>query len=132
MSVLAASSFDGAHPDLDELDDAREALAYWESRATALPRLAVRDRREAREMAVRWRARVSEAERDAYGDGLRGAMALMVAELRLPEQARHAGRHAAHRARQAALVVAVAVLTVLAVTAAILVALASAVLSALT
>jgi hypothetical protein len=132
MSAIAASARHGAGPDLDDLDDAREALAYWEARAAALPRLAVRDRREARDMAVRWRARVTEAEQDAYGRGLRGALVLMGAELRLPEATRHAGRQAARRARQAATVVVAAVLMVLAAMAAAVVALAWAVLGALT
>src|SRR4051812_38357006 len=131
MPAIAAPAAHGAGPDLAELDDAREALAYWESRATSLPCLAVRDRREAREMAARWRARAAEAERAAYGHGLRGALLLMASELRLPEPARHAGRHAAHRARQAAVVVVVAVLAVLAAMAIALVALASALLGAL-
>jgi hypothetical protein len=131
MPAIAASAPPGAGPDLAELDDARAALSYWETRATTLPRLAVRDRREARELAMRWRARVAEAERAAYGHGLRGALLLMVSELRLPEPARHAGRQAAHRARQAAVVVVVAVLAVLAAMAVALVALASALLGAL-
>jgi trehalose/maltose hydrolase-like predicted phosphorylase len=132
MPAIAAPAPRGAGPDVAELDDAREALHYWETRATALPRLAVRDRREARAMALRWRARVTDAERAAYGRGLRGALLLMVAELRLPEHTRQAGRHAAHRARQAAVVVVVAVLAVLAAMAVALVALASALVGALT
>ncbi|HMJ37660.1 MAG TPA: hypothetical protein VK501_27385 [Baekduia sp.] len=132
MPAIAALAPHGAGADVAELDDAREALDYWETRAAALPRLAVRDRREAREMALRWRARVTEAERAAYGRGLRGALLLMVSELRLPEPTRQAGRHVARRARQAAVVVVVAVLAVLAAMAVALVALASALLGALT
>jgi hypothetical protein len=131
MPAIAAPAARGAGPDVAELDDAREALDYWETRATALPRLAVHDRREARAMALRWRARVTDAERAAYGRGLRGALLLMLFELRLPEHTRHAGRHAAHRARQAAAVVVVAVLAVLAAMAVALVALASALVGAL-
>lgn len=93
-----------------ELADAREALAYWEHRERRLPRLAVRRRREARQMAARWHRRVIEAERERYGRGLAGALLLLTTEQRLPEPARHAGRRLAHRAAQAA--VAVAVLTV--------------------
>jgi trehalose/maltose hydrolase-like predicted phosphorylase len=131
MSAMAAPAPHGAGPDVAELDDAREALAYWETRATALPRRAIRDRREAREMALRWRGRVTEAERAAYGRGLRGALLLMAAELRLPESTRHAGRHVARRARQATVAVAVTVLAVLVAMAVALVAVASAVLHAL-
>jgi hypothetical protein len=96
-----------------ELEDAREALAYWEDRARRLPRHALRDRREARAMAARWRARVTEAERAAYGRGVLGALLLLVAERRLPEPARHAGRRAARRGAQAVVVAAVAAATLL-------------------
>jgi hypothetical protein len=116
---------------LADLDDAREALDYWERRATRLPRLAVRDRREAREMAVRSRAWVTEAERDVYGRGLPGALLLMATEMRLPEPTRHAGRQVARRARQAAMLVVLAVLTVLAATTVAVVALIVALVGAL-
>jgi trehalose/maltose hydrolase-like predicted phosphorylase len=132
MLAMAAPAPHRDGPDLTELDDAREVLDYWETRAAALPRLAVRDRREARELALRWRARVAEAERAAYGRGLPGALLLMVSELRLPEPTRQAGRHAVRRARQAAMVVVVAALVVLAAMAVALVALASALVGALT
>jgi hypothetical protein len=132
MPAMAAPARLGAGPDLADLDDAREALDYWEARAAALPRLAVRDRREAREMAVRSRAWVTEAERAVYGRGLQGALLLMVSEQRLPEPTRHAGRQAAHRARQAAVLVVAAVLAVLAAMAVALVALAVVLLGALT
>jgi hypothetical protein len=131
MSAIADSR-DGAGPDVAELEDAREALEYWEARAAALPRLAVRDRREARDMALRSRAWVTEAEREVYGRGLQGALALMLSEMRLPEPTRHAGRHAVHRARQAAVAVVVAVLAVLAAMAVALVALAAVLVAALT
>ena len=49
--LLRGSSRDPA--DLS-LEDARESLAYWESRARRLPRHAIRRRREARDMAARW------------------------------------------------------------------------------
>jgi hypothetical protein len=93
-----------------DLDDAREALAYWESRAHALPRLALRRRREARAMARRWHARVAEAEAAVYGRGLLGALALAVTERRLPERARHTGRTVARRTRQLAVGVVAATL----------------------
>jgi hypothetical protein len=90
------------------LEDARESLAYWERRARRLPRYALRKRREARAMAVRWRARVAEAERARYGRGVVGALMLLAAEGRLPEPVRHAGRGMLRRAAQAATLVAVA------------------------
>ena len=93
-----------------ELGDARASLAYWEQRASRLPRHAVRRRREAREMAVRWRARVTEAERAAYGRGLVGALALLAFERRLPEATRHGGRVLVRRAAQAAVVLVILML----------------------
>jgi hypothetical protein len=73
-----------------DLADARESLAYWEERSRRLPRHALRRRREARELARRWRARVAEHERALYGGGLLGALLMLVAERRLPEPARQA------------------------------------------
>jgi hypothetical protein len=77
---------------MSALVEARESLTYWESRLDRLPRTAVRKRREAREMAARWRERVSEAERLEYGAGVLGAMLLILAERRLPATVRHTGR----------------------------------------
>jgi hypothetical protein len=91
-----------------ELADARESLAYWEERAQRLPLHAVRRRREARDMAVRWRMRVTEAERAAYGAGLLGALLLLATERRLPQSLRRSGQLAARRAVQAAGIVVVA------------------------
>ena len=92
------------------LDDARESLVYWEDRARRLPRHAVRRRREAREMTLRWQARVAEAERAHYGRGILGALLLLAAERRLPEPTRRAGQRIARRTAQAALVLVVALL----------------------
>src|ERR687898_132928 len=47
--------------------------------------------REAREMTVRWQARVVEAERLVYGRGLLGALVLLAAERRLPQGVRRSG-----------------------------------------
>ena len=91
-----------------DLADARESLAYWEGRASRLPRHAIRRRREAREMTVRWRARVAEAERAAYGRGLLGTLLLLAFERRLPEATVHGGRTLARRAARIATVAAVA------------------------
>ena len=77
---------------MSALPEARESLDYWERRAHTLPRLAVRQRREAREMAARWRERVSEAERLEYGVGVLGVVFMMLAERRLPVTTRHTGR----------------------------------------
>jgi hypothetical protein len=77
---------------MSALMEARESLEYWERRSHTLPRLAVRQRREAREMAARWRARVSEAERLEYGAGLLGAVFMVMAERRLPATTRHTSR----------------------------------------
>jgi hypothetical protein len=77
---------------MSALPEARESLDYWERRAHTLPRFAVRQRREAREMAARWRSRVSEAERLEYGAGLLGTIFMVLAERRLPVTTEHTGR----------------------------------------
>jgi len=77
---------------MSALPEARESLDYWERRAHTLPRLAVRQRREARAMAARCRTRVAEAERMQYGAGLLGAVFMVLAERRLPTTTRHTGR----------------------------------------
>jgi hypothetical protein len=91
------------------LPEARESLTYWESRLDRLPRTAVRKRREAREMATRWRDRVCEAERAQYGAGVLGALVLLVAEQRLPTRTQHTSRSLARTARNVALALLVAV-----------------------
>lgn len=89
------------------IDDARDSLAYWERRAETLPRRAVRARREAHEMTARWRSRVVEAEREAYGRGLLGMALVLVLEGRVPEPVRHTTRKAVrYTARTAVAVVA--------------------------
>lgn len=91
------------------LHDARRSLAYWEGRLERLPRRAVRRRREAREMARRWHARVVEAEQRAYGRGLLGLLVLLVAERRLPERVRARGRQVSRVAVRGLAAAAVAV-----------------------
>jgi hypothetical protein len=78
----------------DELDEARELLAYWELRARRLPRWAVMRRREARAMAWRWRERVRAAEQARYGAGLLGAASLLAVERRMPTKVAHRGSQA--------------------------------------
>jgi hypothetical protein len=101
LASLAPTSFAHDH----ELEDARESLAYWETRAHTLPRHAIRRRREAREMAARWQARVAEAERLVYGRGLLGALLLLAAERRLPQSVRRSGSIVARRLAHAAIAV---------------------------
>jgi hypothetical protein len=96
-----------------DLDDARESLAYWEDRARRLPLHAIRRRREAVEMAARWRERVAEAEREHYGRGLLGAALLLAAERRLPQRTRHGAEVALRRTRQAVLLLVAAVAVLL-------------------
>jgi len=79
----------------EELEEARELLAYWERRARRLPRWALMRRREAREMAARWRARVRTAEERRYGHGLLGAASMFALERRAPTTLAHRGRRAA-------------------------------------
>jgi hypothetical protein len=110
-----------------DLADARESLAYWEERAHHLPRRAIRRRREARDMTIRWRARVAEAERAVYGRGLLGALFMLAAERRLPLATRRAGRQAIRRAAGIAAAVSVALVALMVVGLATLVALVDAV-----
>jgi hypothetical protein len=110
--------------DTEELDEARELLAYWEQRARRLPRWALMRRREARAMAWRWRERVRAAERGRYGRGVLGIATQLAVEQRMPTTL-------AHRGRQAARVAAYAAVTALVAVAAVTALLAGAVLGAL-
>ncbi|MBE2314811.1 hypothetical protein DVA67_002400 [Solirubrobacter sp. CPCC 204708] len=98
---------------MSALVEARESLSYWESRLDQLPRTAVRKRREAREMVVRWRERVDAAERAEYGPGFLGALFLLMAEKRLPTQA---SRQIVRVGKSAAIVAATAVATMVMLT----------------
>ena len=91
-----------------DLHDARESLEYWEERARRLPVYALRKRREARAMASRWRARVLDAERTTYGEGVLGAALMLVFERRLPTRLRTSGRRAARIAAGTGLAVVAA------------------------
>lgn len=97
-----------------ELEQARELLAYWERRARRLPRWALMRRREAREMAGRWRARVRDAERVRYGRGVLGAASQLAVERRMPATPVHRGRQAARLAAYTAVTCAVMLALVLA------------------
>jgi hypothetical protein len=103
----------------DELDEARELLAYWEQRARRLPRWALIRRREAREMAWRWRERVRAAEQIRYGRGLLGAASQLAVERQLPTRVAHRGRQAARLAFDTTVTAAVTLLLVLALAVAI-------------
>jgi hypothetical protein len=98
----------------DELEEARELLAYWEQRARRLPRWALMRRREARATAMRWRERVRIAEQDRYGRGLRGAASQFAVERRVPATVVHRGRQAARVALYSAGAAALTLLLVLA------------------
>jgi len=111
---------------VDELAEARELLAYWERRARRLPRWALMRRREARDMAGRWRARVREAEERRYGRGLLGAASMYAIERRTPTTLAHRGRQAGKVVLYTA---ATAALTLTVVLIAVLVAVAEVVLS---
>jgi hypothetical protein len=91
----------------DELDEARELLAYWEQRARRLPRWAVMRRREARAMAWRWRERVRAAEQERYGAGLLGAASQLAVERRMPASIAHRGRQAVRVVGYAAVTAAI-------------------------
>jgi hypothetical protein len=98
---------------MSALPEARESLTYWEGRLERLPRRAVRKRREAREMTLRWRERVSEAERLEYGAGVLGALLLFLSERRLPLGAHQTGRKLVRVGAAVAATVVLALVTVL-------------------
>jgi hypothetical protein len=98
----------------DELDEARELLAYWEQRARRLPRWALKRRREAHDMAFRWRERVRAAEQDRYGRGVLGAASQYAVERRMPTVITHRGRQAARIALYTAVTASVTMLLVFA------------------
>jgi hypothetical protein len=112
----------------DELEEARELLAYWEQRARRLPRWAIKRRREARAMAWRWRERVRVAEQVRYGRGVLGAASQLAVERRMPTSLAHRGRQAARVALYTAVVATVTMLLVVAAAVAVV---AEAVLGAL-
>ena len=56
------------------LDQARSSLEYWEQRRAALPLYRRGARREAKEMAARWRERVHAAERARFGSTFLGRL----------------------------------------------------------
>jgi hypothetical protein len=116
---------------MSALPEARESLTYWERRLERLPRRAVRKRREAREMAARWRERVTEAERAQYGAGLLGAIFMLAAERRLPADARYASRRVARTAARAAVAVFVLLAALLVVAGVALIAVLTAIVRAL-
>jgi hypothetical protein len=113
---------------VDELDEARELLAYWERRARRLPRWAVMRRREARTMARVWRERVMDAERVRYGRGVLGIASLYATERRVPVTVARRGRQLVRIAAVSAVSLVLAVLLVAAAAVALV---AEAVLSAL-
>ena len=112
----------------DDLEDARELLAYWERRARRLPRWALMRRREARTMARVWRERVADAERLRYGRGLLGVASLYATEGRMPTVVAHRGRQAVRVAAWTAVTMVVCMLLVVAAAVAVV---AEAVLSIL-
>jgi hypothetical protein len=112
----------------DELAEARELLAYWERRARRLPRWALMRRREARDMARRWRGRVRDAEQERYGRGIMGAASQLAVERRVPATVAHRGHQAVRLAAYTAVTAAITLLLVLAAAVAVV---AEAVLGAL-
>ena len=65
------------------LDDARRSLEYWQRRGKALPLYQRRARREAREMAARWDARVRAAERARFEASVAGRILVALGLSRL-------------------------------------------------
>jgi hypothetical protein len=116
-----AAAVDRRRSGVDELEEARELLAYWERRARRLPHWSVLRRREARAAARIWRERVAEGERRRYGAGMLGAVSLYAAERRLPVTTAHRSHQLAKLAGWTALTVLVAVLVLVAAAAAVVV-----------
>jgi hypothetical protein len=56
------------------LDDARASLEYWRQRRMTLPLYRRAARREAKEMAIRWRERVRAAEQARFESSLMGRL----------------------------------------------------------
>jgi hypothetical protein len=52
------------------IDEARESHEYWQRRSSQLPLHRRAERKEAAEMAARWKERLAAAEREEYGPGL--------------------------------------------------------------
>lgn len=52
------------------LEDAQEAYDYWSERRSELPRHKRHERKEAEQMAVRWKQRLEAARREKFGPGL--------------------------------------------------------------
>jgi hypothetical protein len=94
VGAIAESLLAARRSGAEELEEARELLAYWERRARRLPRWALMRRREARDMAARWRERVRAAEERRYGRGLLGAASMYAIERRAPTTLVHRGRRA--------------------------------------
>jgi hypothetical protein len=118
VSHPASQPHDHRREAREALEEAREALAYWEERADRLPRRAVRARREAQEHVRRWEQRVATCERERYGAGVTGALVLLATERRLPQPTRLAGGRLVRRARRTVrLLAAAAVAVTVAVTA---------------
>src|SRR5829696_5726455 len=88
-----------------EVQEAWEALRYWQDRHDGLSPLRRAARREARERAEAWKARLREAERAAYGPPAWEPLAVALRAHRFPERVARFRR----RARRAALAGVVAV-----------------------
>lgn len=52
------------------LEDAQEAYDYWTKRRAELPRHSRRERKEAEQMAIRWKERLATARRERHGPSL--------------------------------------------------------------
>jgi hypothetical protein len=52
------------------IDEARESYDYWQRRRSELPLHRRAERKEAAEMATRWKERLTAAQREHYGPGL--------------------------------------------------------------
>jgi hypothetical protein len=78
------------HRRRDELEhdvqEAWEALRYWQERHERLGRMRLRDRREAAAAAAAWKVRLREAERAAFGPPVWEPVAVALRLHRVPER----------------------------------------------
>lgn len=75
-----------------DIGEAREALAFWSGRAERLPWHRRAARREARELAARWRGRLIAAHLQRWRLGRFEAMLAPLLDTRGRSVPRHAGR----------------------------------------
>jgi hypothetical protein len=92
LVTLSRLTAPGARAEHGDIGEAREALAYWSRRAETLPWHRRAARREARELAAAWRARLVAAHLDRWGLGAAGRALAPLADTRGRTPAGHVRR----------------------------------------